>query len=129
MPTLSLIQATIYDHTLGYDCLLDIVYCTVCCICRPVQQAMAAAGEGSLSPSSSSSASTPLLLRETAATSQAGVNTAEMKAHLMVKDEQMNLWRPERQSSLVRVTCQDDAVIARRECDDENSPVSPTSEI
>ena len=84
---------------------------------------MAAAGEGSLSPSSSS-ASTPLLLRESAATSPAGVNTAEMKAHLMVKDEQMNMWRPERQSSLVRVTCQDDAVIARRECDDENSPVS-----
>ena len=83
---------------------------------------MAAAGEGSLSPSSSS-ASTPLLLRESA-TSPAGVNTAEMKAHLMVKDEQMNMWRPERQSSLVRVTCQDDAVIARRECDDENSPVS-----
>ena len=83
---------------------------------------MAAAGEGSLSPSSSS-ASTPLLLRESA-TSPAGVNTAEMKAHLMVKDEQMNMWRPERQCSLVRVTCQDDAVIARRECDDENSPVS-----
>ena len=79
---------------------------------------MAAAGEGSLSPSSSS-ASTPLLLRESAATSP-----AEMKAHLMVKDEQMNMWRPERQSSLVRVTCQDDEVIARRECDDENSPVS-----
>ena len=78
---------------------------------------MAAAGEGSLSPSSST-ASTPLLLRESA------TSPAEMKTHLMVKDEQMNMWRPERQSSLVRVTCQDDAVIARRECDDENSPVS-----